>query len=43
MDRILSSSSVNNTDLKKNPSRIVFEAEGAPVAILILSHNKPSA
>lgn len=41
MDRILSSSSISITDLKKNPSRIILEAEGAPVAIL--NHNKPSA
>ncbi|MFA6412177.1 MAG: type II toxin-antitoxin system prevent-host-death family antitoxin [Syntrophales bacterium] len=29
------------TDLKKNPSAIIAEAEGAPVAVL--NHNRPSA
>ena len=41
MDRILASASVSISELKKNPSRIIHEAEGAPVAIL--NHNKPSA
>ncbi len=41
MDRILASASVSISDLKKNPSRVINEAEGAPVAIL--NHNKPSA
>jgi antitoxin StbD len=42
MDRIFSSTSVSISELKKNPSRIIHEAEeGAPVAIL--NHNKPSA
>ena len=41
MDKIYAHASVSISDLKKNPSRIINEAEGAPVAIL--NHNKPSA
>ena len=41
MDKIYARASVSITDLKKNPSRIISKAEGAPVAIL--NHNKPSA
>jgi antitoxin StbD len=41
MDRIYARASVSISDLKKNPTRIINEAEGAPVAIL--NHNKPSA
>ncbi len=41
MDRILASASVSISDLKKNPSRVIQDADGAPVAIL--NHNKPSA
>lgn len=41
MDRIYARASVSISDLKKNPSRIINEAEGAAVAIL--NHNKPSA
>lgn len=41
MDRIYARASVSISDLKKNPSRIINDAEGAPVAIL--NHNKPSA
>ena len=41
MDRIYARASVSISDLKKNPSRIINEAGGAPVAIL--NHNKPSA
>ena len=41
MDRIFASASVSISDLKKNPSRVILQAEGAPVAIL--NHNKPSA
>jgi antitoxin StbD len=37
----MAKSSVSITDLKKNPSAIIKEAEGAPVAIL--NHNRPSA
>ncbi|GAB4174589.1 MAG: type II toxin-antitoxin system prevent-host-death family antitoxin [Geothermobacteraceae bacterium] len=41
MDRIYASASISISELKKNPSRVINEAEGAPVAIL--NHNKPSA
>ena len=41
MDKIFARASVSISELKKNPSRIINEAEGAPVAIL--NHNKPSA
>ncbi len=41
MDYLLAKSSVSITELKKNPTAIIEEAEGAPVAIL--NHNRPSA
>ncbi len=41
MERIFARDSVSISDLKKNPSRIINQSEGAPVAIL--NHNKPSA
>lgn len=41
MDYLSAKSSVSITDLKKNPSAIIEEAEGAPV--VILNHNRPSA
>jgi len=41
MDRIYASASISISELKKNPSRVINESEGAPVAIL--NHNKPSA
>jgi antitoxin StbD len=41
MERLYARASVSISDLKKNPSRIINEAEGTPVAIL--NHNKPSA
>ena len=41
MERIYSRASVSISDLKKNPSRIINESEGSPVAIL--NHNRPSA
>ena len=41
MERLYARASVSISDLKKNPSRIINESEGAPVAIL--NHNKPSA
>lgn len=41
MEKLYSSASVSISELKKNISRIIAEAEGAPVAIL--NHNKPSA
>jgi len=41
MERLYSRASVSISDLKKNPSRIINESEGSPVAIL--NHNRPSA
>jgi antitoxin StbD len=41
MDYLVAKSSVSITDLKKNPSAVIKEAEGAPV--VILNHNRPSA
>jgi len=41
MERLYARASVSISDLKKNPSRIIHEAEGAPVAVL--NHNRPSA
>ena len=41
MDRIYARASISISDLKKNPTRVINEAEGAPVAIL--NHNTPSA
>jgi len=41
MDLIMASASVSISELKKNPSQVIREAEGAPVAIL--NHNQPSA
>lgn len=41
MERLYARASVSISDLKKNPSRIIHEAEGSPVAIL--NHNKPTA
>jgi len=41
MDYLAAKSSVSITDLKKNPSAVIKEAEGAPV--VILNHNRPSA
>lgn len=41
MDRLYARASVSISDLKKNPSRIINEAQGSPVAIL--NHNRPSA
>ena len=41
MERLFARASVSISDLKKNPSRIIQQSEGAPVAIL--NHNKPSA
>ncbi|MDI6725661.1 MAG: type II toxin-antitoxin system prevent-host-death family antitoxin [Smithellaceae bacterium] len=41
MDYLAAKSSVSITDLKKNPSAVIKEAEGSPV--VILNHNKPSA
>lgn len=41
MQRLFARASVSISDLKKNPSKIINQSEGAPVAIL--NHNKPSA
>jgi antitoxin StbD len=41
MQRILSRSSISISDLKKNPSSVIREARGEPVAIL--NHNRPTA
>ncbi|WP_305043438.1 type II toxin-antitoxin system Phd/YefM family antitoxin [Geoalkalibacter sp.] len=41
MERLYARASVSISELKKNPSRIIHDAEGNPVAIL--NHNKPSA
>lgn len=41
MEHIYASSSISISELKKNPSRIIAQSEGAPVAIL--NHNRPSA
>ena len=41
MERLYARASVSISDLKKNPTRIINQSEGQPVAIL--NHNKPSA
>lgn len=41
MEHIYANSSISISELKKNPSRVITQSEGAPVAIL--NHNKPSA
>ncbi len=41
MERLFARASVSISDLKKNPSRIINQSEGEPVAIL--NHNKPTA
>ncbi len=41
MEYLVAKSSVSITDLKKNPSAVIKEADGAPV--VILNHNRPSA
>ncbi|NTW16924.1 MAG: type II toxin-antitoxin system prevent-host-death family antitoxin [Syntrophaceae bacterium] len=41
MERLFARASVSISDLKKNPTRIINQSEGQPVAIL--NHNKPSA
>lgn len=41
MQRIHARSSVSISDLKKNPSGIISQAHGEPVAIL--NHNRPTA
>ena len=41
MQRILARSSISISDLKKNPSEIISQAHGEPVAVL--NHNRPTA
>jgi len=41
MKQVLASYSVSISELKKNPSALLTEAEGSPIAIL--NHNIPSA
>ncbi len=41
MQRIYANSSVSISDLKKNPSGIISQSHGEPVAIL--NHNRPTA
>ena len=41
MRQVLSSCSASISELKKNPSALLSEAEGSPIAIL--NHNIPSA
>lgn len=41
MERLHAELSVSVSELKKNPSALLREARGAPVAVL--NHNKPSA
>ena len=41
MDSILANFSVSISELKKNPTALLKEAEGNPITIL--NHNKPTA
>lgn len=41
MEVLYADASVSITELKKNPSAVIEQAEGFPVAIL--NHNKPAA
>ena len=41
MQRILARSSINISELKKNPSAVIIQAHGEPV--VILNHNRPTA
>ncbi len=41
MNQVLSSCSASISELKKNPTALLTEAEGAPIAIL--NHNVPAA
>lgn len=41
MKQVLSSCSASISELKKNPTALLVEAEGAPIAIL--NHNIPAA
>lgn len=41
MELLYTNASVSITELKKNPSAVIEEADGFPVAVL--NHNKPAA
>lgn len=41
MESVLASRSASISELKKNPSSLIEQAEGEPIAIL--NHNKPTA
>ena len=41
MNSILANSSVSISELKRNPSSLIEQADGEPIAIL--NHNKPTA
>ncbi len=41
MESILASCSVSISELKKNPSALIEQSDGEPIAIL--NHNKPTA
>lgn len=41
MESVLASCSVSISELKKNPSALIEQSEGQPIAIL--NHNKPTA
>lgn len=41
MQRIHARSSINISELKKNPSAVINQAQGEPV--VILNHNRPTA
>lgn len=41
MERIHARSSINISELKKNPSAVINQAHGEPV--VILNHNRPTA
>jgi antitoxin StbD len=41
MQRIHARSSINISELKKNPSAVIIQAHGEPV--VILNHNRPTA
>ena len=41
MNSVLANCSVSISELKRNPSAIIDQAEGEPIAIL--NHNKPTA
>ncbi|RKX83777.1 MAG: antitoxin [Spirochaetes bacterium] len=41
MNSVLANCSVSISELKRNPSALIDQAEGAPIAIL--NHNKPTA